>query len=154
MNDERRGLLRETVGMPPEMARAETQGVMPGTAETQQIFHGPGGRASRSGKLNLRAVADVLESYGLDPIEEIARVMVEREPVLDDRGQPVIGADGKPLTKPVLDKQTFLKTAIELAQYSRPKLKAIEVTTKQDMTPEEIDKRLERLMRRQAEGKA
>ena len=57
--------------------------------------------------------------------------------------------DGTPRMKPVLDTQTFLKAAMELANYSRPKLKAVEVTNKTpELTDEQIDRRLEALITR------
>ncbi len=150
MNDQRRGEITQTLGMPPAMATLDEFVPEGDERLPQQIGHGQGGRASRSGKLNLRAVADVLESYGLDPIEEIAKVIVAQEPVVQG-GQPVLDKDGKPLMKPVLGADVRLRSLLELAQYSRPKLKAIEVTTKApELTDDQIDRRLEALMARTA----
>ena len=39
-------------------------------------------------------VAEVLASYNLDPAEELAKVLVERVPVLDPQGNPVLDKDG------------------------------------------------------------
>ena len=93
-----------------------------------QIGHGPGGRASRSGKLNLRAVSDVLEGYGLDPIEELAKVLTTEEPQRARDGSVITDPEtGKPLLKPVVDMDTKVRLLTELAQYTRPKLKSVEV---------------------------
>lgn len=137
--------LQEQAGAPPEMARVPDAFSYVTPA---QIRAGQGGRTTKSlGRLNLRAVADVLETYGLDPIEEVAKVVVKTEPVLDDRGQPVLGEDGQPLMKPTLPPDVRLRTLLELAQYSRPKLKAVEITQKEpELSDEQIDRRLEALM--------
>lgn len=147
-SDQRRGEMSQMLGMPPGMATLDEFVPHGDERITAQISHGPGGRASRSGKLNLRAVADVLETYGLDPIEEIAKAIVAQEPVVQG-GQPVLDQDGKPLMKPVLNGDVRLRSLLELAQYSRPKLKAVEVTTKApELTDEQIDRRLEALITR------
>jgi hypothetical protein len=114
---------------------------------SQQIGRGPGGRANTRGGLNMRAVTEVLESYGLDPIEELAKVITAVEAVRVN-GQPVIDPEtGKVLEKPVLPVDLRTKTLLELAQYSRPKLKAVEVTLKPpELTDEQIDRRLQALM--------
>ena len=148
MDHARRAELTLSGGLPPQMATVNEMLPPELDISPAQISHGPGGRAARNGKLNLRAVADVLETYGLDPIEEIAKVMVATEPVKVD-GQVVLNPDGTPRMKPVLDTQTFLKAAMELANYSRPKLKAVEVTNKTpELTDEQIDRRLEALITR------
>lgn len=117
-----------------------------------QLAHGPGSAvAKRGGKLNLRAVAEVLDSYGLDPIEEIAKAVVQEEPLLDRNNEPILDENGKPKTRPVLDRDARLRTLLELAQYSRPKLKAVEVTNKTpELTDEQIDRRLDALLRKDA----
>lgn len=112
-----------------------------------QIGHGPGGRASRSGKLNLRAVSDVLEGYGLDPVEELAKVLTTKEPLRARDGSTVKDEHGNDVMKPMVDMDTRVKLLTELAQYTRPKLKSVEVVSKgPDLTDEQIDRRLEALL--------
>ena len=133
----------------PRMASLQDYGVFGEPSSGVQIGHGPGGRASRNGRLNLRAVSDVLEGYGLDPIEELAKVLTTQEPVRARDGCAVIGPDGKPVTKPVVDMDVRVKLLTELAQYTRPKLKSVEVVNKgPELTDEQIERRLESLMAR------
>ena len=142
--------LRDTVDGPPKLAESGAYS-SPQFESGQQIGHGPGGRASRSGKLNLRAVSDVLEGYGLDPIEELAKVLTTQEPLRARDGSEVLDTDGKPVMKPVVDMDTKVKLLTELAQYTRPKLKSVEVVNKgPELTDEQIDRRLEALL---AKGK-
>lgn len=97
---------------------------------------------------NLRAVAEVLVDYELDPIAEIAKVLMERKPLMRN-GVPVIDPETQ---KPVMVEQvTGLergKLLVELAQYVRPKLKAVEmkVETKDDLTDEKLAERIGKLM--------
>lgn len=106
-------------------------------------------RGSRSDRLNLRAVSDVLEGYGLDPIEELAKVLTAKDVKRARDGSPVLDGDGKPLTEPVLDMDTRVKLLTELAQYTRPKLKSVEVVNKTpELTDEQIDRRLQALVER------
>lgn len=118
-------------------------------------YHAPGQgsqtarRGSRSERLNLRAVSDVLENYGLDPIEELAKVLVKEEPARSRDGTPIVDPDGKPLMKPTLDIETRVKLLTELAQYTRPKLKSVEVVNKgPELTDDQIDRRLQALLER------
>ncbi len=114
-----------------------------------QIHHGQGGKASRSGKLNLRAVSDVLEGYGLDPIEELAKVLTTQEPHRARDGTIIKDENGEPILKPVVDMDTKVKLLTELAQYTRPKLKSVEVVNKgPELTDDQIDRRLQALMSR------
>ena len=106
-------------------------------------------RGSRSSRLNLRAVSDVLEGYGLDPIEELAKVLVKEEPLLSRDGAKLVDADGKQMMKPLLDIDTRVKLLTELAQYTRPKLKSVEVVNRgPELTDEQIDRRLQALLER------
>lgn len=89
--------------------------------------------AKKSGGFALRAVADVLESAGLDPTVEIVRVLQARRPVYRRDGSPAIDPEtGEQATEPVLDPEVTAKTLLELQQYVKPKLKAVEVI---DRTP-------------------
>ena len=118
-------------------------------------YHTPGQgsqtarRGSRSERLNLRAVSDVLENYGLDPIEELAKVLVKEEPARSRDGTPIVDENGKPMMKPTLDIDTRVKLLSELAQYTRPKLKSVEVVNRgPELTDEQIDRRLQALLER------
>jgi hypothetical protein len=147
-----RGELREQVGDVPRMAAVPSPF---GQEEGRQVTAGQGGRSGKnSGRLNLRAVADVLETYGLDPIEEVAKTLVKTKPLVDRDGKPVIDPEtGEIIQVPVLDGDTRLRTLLELAQYSRPKLKAVEVTNKTpELTEEQVEARLKALLERQAKG--
>jgi hypothetical protein len=100
-------------------------------------------------KVALAPVADVLARYGFDPAEELARILTERVVVLDSRGNPVLGEDGKPITRTALDPVDHAKLTSDLLQYTRPKLKASEITVKPaELTPEQIDRRIEALLAR------
>lgn len=136
---------------PQGYARPEDHDARAAPVDTAQIKRGQGGRAApeRKAGLNLRAVADVLESYGLDPIEEVAKAVMAKEPVVVN-GQPVMDPDtGKVIEKHLLPIDLRVKTLIELAQYSRPKLKAVEVTVKPpELTDEQIERRLQGLLSR------
>jgi hypothetical protein len=120
------------------------------------INAGQGGRTTKSAaRLNMRAVADVLEGYDLDPIEEVAKVLVKEEPLLDKSGKPVLDENGHPVMKPALDTDTRLRALLELAQYSRPKLKSVEVSSKPpELSDEQIDMRLAALLERRAKDQA
>lgn len=100
--------------------------------------------------VNLAPVAEVLLRYGLDPAEELARLLAERVPVLDSSGNPVLDADGKPMLRTMLSPADHGKLAAELLQYTRPKLKATEITVKPaELTDDQIDRRLEMLLAKQ-----
>lgn len=105
-------------------------------------------KGNRSGKgFNLRAVVDVLEAEGLDPTAEIAKILKAEVPVLNRDGSPMLGADGEPIMKPVLDGDTRARVLLELQQYVHPKLKAVEVKmTGPTMSEEQIDQRLRHLL--------
>lgn len=141
--------LRDTAGDVPRMASMWERDQATDPISEAQIKHGPGGRASRSGKLNLRAVSDVLEGYGLDPIEELAKVLTTEEPLRARDGSTVLDQEGKPVMKSVVDMDTKVKLLTELAQYTRPKLKSVEVVNKgPELTDDQIDRRLQALMER------
>lgn len=140
---------RELVGDVPRMANMWGVSTIHGNHDPSQIAHGPGGRASRSGRLNLRAVSDVLEGYGLDPIEELAKVLTTREPQRARDGSVVKDDKGNPILKPVVDMDTRVKLLTELAQYTRPKLKSVEVVNKgPELTDDQIERRLQALLDR------
>ena len=141
--------LRDTVGDVPRMSSMWERDQATDPISEAQIKHGPGGRASRSDKLNLRAVSDVLEGYGLDPIEELAKVLTTQEPMRARDGSTIYDEHGKPVMKPVVDMDVKVKLLTELAQYTRPKLKSVEVVNKgPELTDDQIDRRLQALMAR------
>lgn len=73
--------------------------------------------AKQPGRINLRAVSEVLAARGLDPTEEIVKLLLPRE-----------GADGKPVID--LDPDVRARMWNELLQYTQPKLKSVEVKAK------------------------
>lgn len=99
--------------------------------------------------INLRKVAEVLESYGLDPTETIADALV-----------PVVTVDpdtGVQMDEHRLSTEQRAHIALELMQYLHPKLKAVEMKidgTLAGMTQEQLDNRLQLLLARAAKGKA
>lgn len=87
---------------------------------------GPDRSAKAPGRINLRAVAEVLASKGLDPTEEILKLM---EPPTHPDGSPVMGQDGKPM-RPALDADVRARLWNELLQYTQPKLRSVDVKVK------------------------
>lgn len=76
-------------------------------------------RTSRTpGRINLKAVAEVLSERGLDPTEEIIKLLMPR-----------FSADGSPMPD-VLDADVKARMWNELLQYTQPKLKSVEVKAK------------------------
>jgi hypothetical protein len=139
--------LREIVGDVPRMATVNDWDNFK-QPTTPQLGHGPGSKVNKSGNgLNGRAVAEVLNSYDLDPIEEMAKAVTGFDPVIARDGTPMVDNEGRPVLKPRLDIDTRMRTLVELAGYTRPKLKSIEVTQKApELTDEQIDKRLDALL--------
>jgi hypothetical protein len=66
------------------------------------------------GRINLKAVAEVLSERGLDPTEEIIEIIDG----VDEHGRHLIDAD------------TRLRILNELLQYTQPKLKSVEIKAK------------------------
>ena len=134
-------------GMPPRLSTVADYSEHAVPDETVQI----NGRrsSSRHGRfgMNMQALDEVLSSYGLDPAVELARMLTERVPVLARDGSPVLDGDGKPLTRPALDPADHARVASELMQYTRPKLKSVEVTvTQPELTDEQVERRLQALL--------
>jgi hypothetical protein len=136
---------------PPDKRRSAFEPAQAATLNGHHTRHSaPAGQArdAKAAPFNLRAVAEVLVDYELDPIAEIAKVLMERK-VLMRNGVPVIDPE---TNKPVMVEQvTGLergKLLVELAQYVRPKLKAVEmkVETKDDLTDEKLAERIGKLM--------
>lgn len=152
LQDRQRSAAQDSLGMPPQLASLESRDPTHNTTEAVQV----NGRRSSSthGRygMNLPAVAEVLGRYGLDPLEEIAKVMSQKIPVRDDRGNPVLDEKGQPVLRTQLSPVEHAKLAAELMQYTRPKLKATEVTIKApELTDEQIEQRLQGLLARKAD---
>lgn len=144
---------RGTLGDTPVLA---TQGWMPGASTfKQQGSHADAGLrgTSTKGRINLKGVAETLAEYGLDPAVEIAKILVATKPARARNGEALTDELGDPVMEPVLDTDVRLKTLLELQQYTAPKLKATEVTLKEEaLTVEQIDARLKALMTRAEKG--
>jgi hypothetical protein len=145
----RRAGLQALAGEPPSgYSTLEQRDATADVESGQQIKRGTGGRAARrtSSGINLRAVADVLEGYGLDPVEKLAEIISATRPLLA-QGKPVLDEAGKPIMVPVLDDELRARVLMDLTQYTRPKLKAMEVTIKPpEPTGEQLEMRLESLL--------
>lgn len=85
---------------------------------TQQRYIPANKTANRPNRINLKAVAEVLMEQGLDPTEEIIRIL-----------RPVDPETGLPL-RCLLDEDVQARILNELLQYTQPKLKSIEVRAK------------------------
>ena len=100
---------------------------------------------------NLRGVAEVLAEAGLNPTEELVRVLTERRVITDRNGNAVVGPDGQPMTEPIIDHVLRTKVLMELQQFVAPKLKAVEVTVREpELSEEQIDQRIAALQQKQA----
>lgn len=73
-----------------------------------------GKRSNKPGRINLRAVSEVLMARGLDPTEELINIL---QPT-DEDGNP---AESK------LDLDVQARILNELLQYTQPKLKSVEI---------------------------
>lgn len=120
--------------------------------QTQQI--GTDKSHQGRGRLNLKAVAEVLQSYDMDPVDEIAKILVKRVPVRDTNGNPVLDPEtGEVKMEPALAADLALKTHLELLRYTRPQLKAMEVTVKEpELTDEQTEQRIKALLARRVAG--
>lgn len=84
-------------------------------------------RATPRGRINLKAVAEVLQERGLDPTSEIVDVLEATR--LEKRFDKELGHEVE-VEVPVLDPDTRARINLELLQYVQPKLKSIEVKAK------------------------
>ena len=80
--------------------------------------------SKKEGRINLRAVAEVLTEEGLDPASELIRI----------------------IRSGTLDAKTQASVLNELLQYTQPKLKAVEVKNKVELNDDQVDARLKELM--------
>lgn len=101
------------------------------------------------GRINLKAVGEVLAGYDLDPAHEIAKILAKTKPVFKD-GKPVLDEEtGLQKEEPVLPTDLALKVHLELLRYTRPQLKAVEVTMKEpELTDEQVEARIKALAAR------
>ena len=84
--------------------------------------------AKKPGRINLRAVAEALAEEGLDPATELIRIIQAGS----------------------LEPKVQASILNELLQYTQPKLKSIEVKGKFELTEEQIDNRIQSLMKSMA----
>jgi hypothetical protein len=137
--------LHELAGMPPQLATTQdfigSNPPLTGRAEA-------GRKTTKTGRINLKMVAEACIDEGLDPAAEIARALRARVPKLDRQGNLVLDADGNPVYVDAVDWDTRLRTLQELLQYTQPKLKAVEVkmSGQVEMSSEQLDNRLQALI--------
>lgn len=144
--------LAELAGAPPRLASAaDLQAGGPAAASHPILTSGA--NKLRNAGLNLRAVAEACLEEGLDPATEIVRALAKVKPRIVD-GQVVIGVDGRPEMVPMLDPETRLRTLTELLSYVQPKLKAVEVTVKDELSGDQLDRRLSLLLAKASQGAA
>ena len=86
--------------------------------------------AKKPGRINLKAVAEVLADEGMDPAAEMVRILKAQIPLRDRQGMIVMDSDGNPVMQDVVDSDVKLRMLNELLQYTQPKLKAVEMTGK------------------------
>lgn len=119
---------------------------------------GPGAKGAKdpdAAPFNLKSVREALIQEGLDPFVEVARVLTERVPVMQD-GKPVLDAEGRPITVPRIGGVDRAKILVELGQYVEPKLKAVEVKVedKTQLTEDQLNARIARLFAADAAARA
>lgn len=96
-------------------------------------------RGRHTDGVNLKDVAAVLASYGLDPAVEIAGILAPCD-VVGEGGE----IEGQLYQ---LDARERVKALLELMQYVRPKLKAVEVTVKEpELTDDQVQARVQALL--------
>lgn len=98
-------------------------------------------------RFNIGAVVDTLERYELDPFAEIAKVCLEKKPLLDKSGAAVL-LNGEPVMVDAVSGLQRAQIMVELGQYVAPKLKATElkVTDPNKLTEEQVDKRIDNML--------
>ena len=100
-------------------------------------------RGRHTDGVNLRDVGEVLASYGLDATAEIAGILMPHD-VIGETGE----VEGQGYQ---LDPKDRVKALLELLQYTKPKLKAVEVTvTAPELTEKQVDDRLRALLAKAA----
>jgi hypothetical protein len=137
----------DLAGAPPKLATLEDLDV-PTAAKTGRR-HAIQRSSKLPGRINLKAVADALADAGLDPTEEMIRILQKEVPVFTPTGKPLIDPKTKKqMMRPAVDDDTKLRTLNELLQYTQPKLKAMEmkVSGSLELTAEELDQRLALLL--------
>lgn len=92
------------------------QAVSLGVDDAQKLLD-PRRAAKRPGRINLRAVAEVLAERGLDPTEAIVNILQPH----DEHGAPLACR---------LEPEVQARILNELLQYTQPKLKSVEIRAK------------------------
>lgn len=149
--------LDELNGAPPVLASvADLEAAGPSTGRKHAIQRSSSTKGPAAAhRINLKAVAEALAEEGLDPTTEMIRILKLQVPVLDIQGKPRIDPKTKkPIMRDALDPDTKLRTLNELLQYTQPKLKSVEmkVSGSLELTNEQLDDRLETLLRKAATG--
>lgn len=98
-----------------DLARAADEAVV--RRSKDQILD-PKRTSTRPGRINLKAVAEVLAERGYDPTVEILKLL---DPGVDEEGNPLPSS---------IDADVRGRLWNELLQYTQPKLKSIEVKGK------------------------
>lgn len=149
--------LSELNGAPPVLATAaDLVAAGPSASRRHAIQRSSSSKgAAGSNRINLKAVAEALAEEGLDPTTEMIRILKAQVPVLDIQGKPRIDPKTKkPMMRDAVDSDTKLRTLNELLQYTQPKLKSVEmkVSGSLELTNEQLDARLETLLRKATTG--
>lgn len=106
-------------------------------------------------RINLKMVSEALVEAGMDPTIEMIRILQAQRPVTEDGKPKLDPKTKKPIMVDVLDPDTKLRMLNELLQYTQPKLKSVEmkVSGALELTGEQLDQRLESLLRKAAGAK-
>lgn len=113
-------------GTKPQLSRSGAhKGVVSRERAVRQAGNGPKKTTDmKRASLNLRAVAEVLTEYGLNPAEEVVKAL----------------QSGK------LDAKTQASIGLALIEYLQPKLKAVEYKGEVKVDPEQLDRQLAALL--------
>lgn len=90
---------------------------------TAMKTHSDPKRSMVGGKINLKMVAEVLVAHGMDPTEEIVKILRPTDPVTGKR----TNAEGK-LIPSLLPAEVQARILGDLLQYCQPKLKSVEIS--------------------------
>jgi hypothetical protein len=126
-----------------------TEAATSGVQSDHRSLLGRNGSGAKAGKFNLRKVAEVLESYELDPIAHLAQILTVGTPLVDPKtGDAQLDAQGQPVYVSTISPTDRAKLFMELAQFVHPKLKAVEmkVEDKRSLTEAQLTERLARVM--------
>jgi hypothetical protein len=149
----------ELAGMPPSSYKGGTwdggnldAGLVTHKKQPTISTKGKGERRSSNTSVNptgfnMKAVLDVLSEHGLNPTEEIAKILKAQRPLMNPNGTPKLDDDGNPIMVPVLDERTRLSALMSLQEFVAPKLKAVEMTQKEPpLSEDQLDARIARFL--------